>query len=72
MPPSWLRSSEAVAFLDSIMASMRSSMVPLVTNLWTSTLRFSLLANAAGAVGGLVFDDGIPQAVEVADVAGGR
>ncbi len=32
----------------------------------------ALLADAVGAVGGLVFDGGVPPAVEVNDVAGCR
>ena len=54
---------------SSISASMRSSTVPRQTNLWTSTFR--CLADAEGAVGGLVLDGRVPPAVEVDDVRGG-
>ena len=48
---------------------MRSSIVPRQTNLCTSTLL--LLADAEGAVGGLILHGGIPPAVEVDHMRGG-
>ena len=53
-----------------IIASIRSSTVPRQTNLWTRT--FLLLADAEGAVGGLVLDGRVPPAVEVDHVRGRR
>ena len=55
--------------LSSISSSIRSSIVPRQTNLCTSTLL--RLADAEGAVGGLVLDGRIPPAVEVDHVRGG-